>query len=215
MIRVGKTARTVLIVVAVGLGAIVTRVFWDGRSALAAGDAALAKDDAREALVQWRRAARWYAPLAPHVAAAYDRMEKLARAAEDKGDEALALEAWRGIRSSSLATRSFYTPYPDRLERANQRIAVLMARQEVKAGRAKSEEERRVVQLGFLERDEAPSVVWTLVALCGFAGWVAGGFWFARRGVTAEDKLDPRNAIRAGVLIAVGLVVWMLGLYKA
>ena len=204
-----------VLVVAVGLGVIVTRVFWDGRQALAAGDAAMLRQDTTEALVQWRRAARWYAPGAPHVEAAYRRMEELARAAEGRGDEALALEAWRGVRSSSLATRSFYTPYADRLAAANQRIAELMAKQELAADKSKDLGERRALHLGFLERDDAPSVGWSLLALLGFAAWVGGGFWFARHGVTADDRLDRRNALRAAALVTVGLVLWMLGLYKA
>jgi hypothetical protein len=213
-----KTWRVAALVVAVGLGAIVTRVFWDGRRALAAGDEAMGKGDVPGALLQWRRAARWYAPLAPHVADAYERMEALARAAEEKGDDATALEAWRGIRSSSLATRSFYTPYADRLAVANERIAALMARVEVKLDPKKSEAERRTFHFALLVRDEAPSVPWSLLALAGFGTWVFGGFWLARRGVTpteGQDRLDKKNAIRAAALIAVGLFAWMLGLYKA
>jgi hypothetical protein len=210
-----KTWRIAAIVVAVGLGVVVTRVFWDGRRALASGDEAMARGDVTEALTQWRRAAPWYAPLAPHVADAYDRMEVLARAAEEKGDDQVALDAWRGIRSSSLATRSFFTPFADRLAVANQRIADLTARVEVKADPKKDQAERRALHLGLLLRDDAPSVPWSLLALAGFAMWVGGGFWLARRGVTAEDKLDRKYAIRAAALIAVGLVVWMLGLYKA
>ena len=45
--------------------------------------------------------------------------------------------------------------------------------------------------------------------------WVGGGFYFARRGVTAEDTLQRRPAIRAALLVVAGLVVWMLGLYRA
>lgn len=209
------TWRKVALVVAVGLGVIVTRVFWDGRAALAEGDAAMARGDVKEAVVKWRRAARWYAPGAPHVADAYERLETLARAADDKRDRALALEAWRAIRSSVLATRSLWTPFPDRLAAANERIAALMAAEERAADPSKDEAARRAMHLGFLLRDEAPSVPWSIVALLGFAMWVGGGFLFARKGVTAEDRLDRRNAIRAAVLVAAGLVVWMLGLYLA
>jgi hypothetical protein len=210
-----KTWKLATLAVAVGLGVIVTRVFWDGRQALAAGDAAMQRQDTTEALVMWRRAARWYAPGAPHVDAAYRRMEELARAAEARGDDTLALEAWRGIRSSSLATRSFYTPFVDELGAANQRIAELMARQEVAADHGKDLAERRALHLGFLERDDAPSLGWSVLALAGFAAWVGGGFWFASRGVTVDDRLDRRNALRAAALVTVGLVLWMLGLYKA
>jgi hypothetical protein len=210
-----KGARAAVLVVALGLGVVVTRVFWDGRQALSAGDAAMARGDVAGALTGWRRAARWYAPGAPHVEDAYDRMEALARAAEEKGDDAVALDAWRGVRSSSLSTRSFYTPHADRLAVANERIAALTARLEVAMDAKKREEERRAFHLGLLVRDDAPSVPWTLLALAGFATWVGGGFWLARRGVTADDRLDRRNAIRAGALVAVGLVLWLLGLYKA
>ncbi len=197
--------------VAVCLGAVVTRVFWDGRSALAEGDAAIARGDVDGAITGWRRAARWYAPFAPHVNDAYERLESLAHAAEEKGDSRTALDAWRAIRSSILATRSFYTPFPERLEVANGRIADLMAKEPGPG----SEADRRAFHYQLLERDESPSVPWTLLALFGLAGWVGGGFWFARRGVDLEDKLVPRTAARAGVLIAVGLLVWMVGLYLA
>jgi len=204
----------VALCIAVGLGAIVTRVFWDGRAALEAGDQAMAKGDVEGAVVAWRRAARWYAPLAPHVAGAYERLESLGREADAHGDRAGALLAWRAIRSSALATRSFYQPYADQLAAADERIAALMAAEEKAAG-AKDESERREFHLALLRRDDAPSIGWTALALAGFAAWVGGGFWFARRGVTADDKLDRRAAIQSGILIAAGLVVWMLGLYKA
>jgi hypothetical protein len=205
------------LVVLFALGVVVTRAFWDGRRALAAGDAAVARGDSAEAVTQWRRAARWYLPGAPHVADAYARLEAIALEADAHGDTRLALDAWRAVRSSVLATRSFYTPFPLKLTRANDRIADLMAKQEVAQDPEKAQQqgEIRSFHLGLLLRDEAPSVPWTLVALLGFAAWVGGGFWFARRGVTAEDKLDRKTAARAGLLILGGLLLWMLGLYRA
>jgi hypothetical protein len=47
------------------------------------------------------------------------------------------------------------------------------------------------------------------------AGPSYGGFLFAWRGMTAVDRLDKRMAARAGILVAVGLIVWMLGLIRA
>jgi hypothetical protein len=184
------------------LAVLLMRVFWDGHAALARGDAAMAKQDAETAITEWRRAARWYAPGAPHVRAAYDRLEALAASA----DPPTALEAWRAIRSSILSTRSFYTPFPSLLERSNQKIAELMGG---------GDEERRAFHLKLLEKDEAPSVLWSIVAILGFATWIGGGFWFAFRGVGEDDKLVRREAARAGALVAVGLIVWMLGLYLA
>jgi hypothetical protein len=208
---------TVAVVVFACLGVVVTRACMEGRAALHAGDDALADGDQAEAIAQWRRAARWYVPLAPHVGDAYDRLEELARAAEARGDTDTALAAWEGIRSSIKATRSFYTPHGDRLEPANRRIAELRAATPADAAAApgQSEAERVTWHHDLLQRDESPSTGWSVIALFGFALWIGGGLLFALRGITAEDRLVPRTAGMAGIGVAVGLFIWMLGLYNA
>lgn len=205
-----------LLVVAVAGGVVVTRAVWDGRRALADGDRAAAAGDREGAIRGWRRAARWYLPLAPHVAGAYDRLEALAAEAETRGDLATALAAWQGVRGSILATRSFYVPFEERLEPANRHIAALLGRMEgaaVDAGR--TEAERTAWHHRLLQRDEAPDVGWTLVALVGFVVWLGGGALFAWRGISAADRLVPRAATTAGLLVASGLILWLLGLYQA
>ena len=62
------------VVVAICLAVVVTRAVLEGRAALSAGDRAHAAGDQHEAITQWRRAARWYVPGAPHVGRAYDRL---------------------------------------------------------------------------------------------------------------------------------------------
>ncbi len=211
-----KTLIMAGVLVGLCLGVVVTRAVWEGRSALAAGDRASAEGDREQAISEWRRAARWYVPGAPHVARAYDRLEKLAQAAESQGDAKTALAAWRGIRGSILATRSFYTPHSDRLEPANRNIARLMAAAEGnKADPTKTEAERAEWHYSLLARDEAPSVGWTLLALLGFATWIGGGVLFALRGVGREDRMNLRVAAISGGMVAAGLLVWVLGLYKA
>jgi hypothetical protein len=217
-----RTLAAIGVVVGVCLGVVVTRAVWEGRAALADGDAAHEAGDSARAIARWRRAARWYVPGAPHVGDAYDRLEHLARQAEERGDLDTALSAWRGVRGSILATRSFYVPHADRLAPANRRIAALMARADDAAlmTRADSaaldtEAERAAWHYDLLSRDESPSVGWTLLALLGLAMWLGGGFLFAWRGVTPDDRLVPAAAARAGALVAVGLFVWMLGLHQA
>lgn len=206
----------VALVVAVCLGVVVTRAIWDGRSALAQGDAAAEAGDIGEAIRWWRRAARWYVPGAPHVGSAYDRLEATARAARERGDRATALAAWQGVRGSILATRSFFTPHAERLGPANEAIASLMAEAEGPAADpGRPEAERRSWHLELLTRDEAPSVAWSVVALAGFALWLGGGILFATRAITADDRLLARPALVSGIVVAVGLVVWMLGLALA
>lgn len=211
-----RRALIALVIVLAVIGALATRVFVDGRAALAEGDAAVTASDLPTAIARWRRAARWYAPLAPHVEGAYQRLGALATEAEARGDEVTALEAWRAIRSSILATRWVVISRPALLERANGRIAALMARAEgAAADPGKTEPERAAWHLALLARDEAPSVPWTLLALAGLALWIGGGVHLAWRGFTADDRLDLRPAVRAGLCVLVGLVAWGLGLYLA
>lgn len=206
----------VLVVAGLCFGVVVTRAVWEGRGALAEGDAAFERGDTGEAIRRWRRAARWYVPLGPHVGRAYDRMEDVARQAEAQGDTGTALAAWRGVRGSILATRSFYVPHEHRLDPANQRIAALMAQIEGSAADpGKTEAQRAEWHYTLLARDLSPSVLWSVIAILGLALWLGGGFLFALRGVTADDRLVPRTAAYAGLLIALGLIVWMLGLYLA
>jgi len=211
-----RRVATGVVVVALCLGVVATRAVWEGRDALERAASALAAGDRLEAVRWYRRAARWYVPLAPHVSRAYDQLEAIATEADEHGDTNLALAAWRGVRSSIKATRSVYTPQAWRLERANRRIAALMAATEDPAlDPGKTEAERAGWHYALLRRDESPSVLWSIVALVGFAAWLGGGVLFAVRGVSRDDQLVVRPAITAGVLVFTGLVVWMLGLYNA
>lgn len=203
-------------VVGVCLGVVVTRAVWEGRSALAKGDAAQAAGDTTEAITWWRRAARWYVPIAPHVSSAYERLQNLAQQAEAKSDRVTALAAWRGIRGSILATRSFFVPHAERLGPANRHIAALMAKSEsATVDPGKTEQQRADWHYALLARDEAPSVFWSVIAIFGFGLWVGGGVVMALRGVSREDTLVVRQAAYAGGMVLSGLVIWVLGLYYA
>jgi hypothetical protein len=206
---------TAAVVIGFCLAVVVTRAVWQGRGALDDGDSALAAGDSEEAIRHWRRAARWYVPLAPHVTDAYERLEALAQLAEKKGDLRTALAAWQGVRGSILATRSFYTPEEERLAPANHKIAELMSRLDPSPPAGMTREALAAWHDELLARDESPSVAWSAIAVLGFLVWIGGGVLFALRGVSAEDRLVRRPAITAGVLIMAGLVVWLVGLYNA
>lgn len=221
---------TAAIVTAVVIGALVTRAIWEGRSALHDGDAAAERGDPGAAIDAWRRAARWYVPLAPHVGAAYDRLERMAGEAEVHGDRVTALMAWRGVRSSVLATRWLVTPHADRKARADQHIAKLMSEEPVwgqpvpegadptrlaAPDAGKTPAERQAFYAAQLARDPAPSLAWVIVALIGFGAWIGGCIRFARRALDADDRLVRRIAAEAGALVLVGLIVWLVGLSQA
>jgi hypothetical protein len=65
--------------------------------------------------------------------------------------------------------------------------------------------------------DPAPtSLPWTAASLGGFVLVIAGTLHFARRSLDpVTHRLIPRDAAGAGALIAAGLVLFFLGLYKA
>jgi hypothetical protein len=197
------------------LGVVVSRALWEGRGALATAAQAADRGQLADAITWYRRAARWYVPLAGHVPRAYDELEGIASAAEAAGESDLALAAWQGIRSSIYATRSFYIPQSHRLPAANRRIAALMAAQETESVQGGATADRQAWHYSLLARDDAPSVPWSVLALFGFALWIGGGVHFALHAVTGDDQLVGKTAARAGGFVAIGLVMWMLGLYNA
>ena len=198
------------------LGTLSVRAVWEGRSALSKGDDAAEANDPDGAIRWYRRAARWYLPFAPHVGRAYDKLEDLARAAEAQGKLDLATRAWTGVRSSVRATRSFYTPFEERLDEADKEIARLMAAIEVAPRPDKSDvAEREAWHYQALRKDHMPSVAWSIIALLGLALWIGGGFLFALKAVNDDDELVRPVAINAGVAVGLGLVIWLTGLYFA
>lgn len=200
-------------IVGVILSVIVVRVVVSSHAELGHGDAALARSDLEAARVHFRRAARWYAPGNPYSTEALDRLSRMARDAERRGDPETALSCWRAVRAAILSTRSSYVPHAQRLDRANQRIAALMAAQPpppIDAGR--THEELEAEHLALLRDLAYPSLPWTLVLLFGFLAWVVGAFLFATRAIDTEDRFVRPHAIRYGVMIAVGFAAFAVGL---
>jgi hypothetical protein len=213
----------------VGLGLlalIAGRVVWSARAEYRRGHGAekraLDRPDPkrrarglRQAVVHYRRAARWYAPGNPYVGRALDRLSAIGHLAEQQGDAETALRAYRSIRRAALGARSFYTPYSQRLAAANARIAALSARQ---GGRERGADELARLEAWHekqLARSRAPGVAWSVLALLGFALWITGAVLFIFRAIGPEDRLRSGHALRWGLVILGGLFLWLLGLTQA
>src|SRR5262245_21619618 len=198
------------------LAAVVVRVMVSGRAEFRAGTAALTAGDLPEAVARLRRAARWYAPGSPYPRRALDLLEQIAARAEAGGEVRAARLAWEAERSALLSTRSFFTPFSERLEPANRHIAALLAREEgERADPGRSEAQRADWHYGLLARDDAPIVGWTVLALAGFLGWIGGALGFIYRGVGADDRLRPRAALWSTVVVIVGYAAFLIGLARA
>ncbi|MSP61197.1 MAG: hypothetical protein EXR72_12800 [Myxococcales bacterium] len=199
--------------VAIALTMIISRVLWSSRVEWQAAEERLAAGDAPQAIDRFGRAARLYAPGNPWSSRALDRLEELAVRSEKAGDRALALVAWREVRSSVLATRAIYTPNRARLAVADERIATLAAALESPSVDPGADEPaRRLWHAERLARTEEPSPFWSLCALAGFAGWLAAAVGFLFRAVDERDRLRRGPALRWALGVIAGMALFLVGL---
>ncbi len=212
--------RAILIaaLVLAGLGALAIRVVIEGRGALADGEAELAAGHPAEAIRAFEASARWYLPLAPHVDDAYARLRELAASEHP----AVALAAWRAIRSAARATRSLWTPHADDLAAADAAIAKLSAAAVPPGGEGADPPpagatvgDREAWHLARLARDVRPSRGAAALAGIGIVLWISGALMLVRRGIGAAGGLARRPALLAGATILVGFACWAVGLYNA
>jgi hypothetical protein len=198
------------------VGAASARVVSSGEKEIALSTAGLAAGDARAAIEHARRAAGWYAPGAPHVRVAYERLLALGTAAEGLGDRELALYAFRGVRTASLETRWLLVPHEDDLDRANRAIARLSA-EAPRAPGLRTEPPLKIEreQLDALLRDEAPRTPWVVTLVLGALTWAAGAAWMLRRAVAPDGAIAWGRALPGAVLTGAGVAAWLLAIWRA
>jgi hypothetical protein len=192
---------------------VTARVVISARGELQQAEALLAQQDRAAAIVHFRRAARWYAPLSPYHVRALTHLAEIGQAAERAGDGELALSAYRALRGAILATRSTYVPERARLAAANDRIAHLMSRQPapgIDAG--KTEKQLYDEHLALLSPIPGPSVFWSCVLLLGFVCWVGSAFAFSMRAIDDDERWVRVEVRRWGGLIALGFGLFVLGM---
>lgn len=210
--------RAAQVVAVVGLvaGAASMRVIAAGEREIAESTAALRAGDPHGAALHARRAAGWYAPGAPHVRVAYERLIALATAAEGLGHRELALYAWSGVRTAAIETRWIVTPHEADLDRANQAIARISAAAPRPPGTRT--EPAAVIERQHLEalvRDEAPRTPWVIALVASFLAWAGGAALVARRAMSATGRIAWDRAAPGLVIAALGIAVWLLALWRA
>lgn len=198
------------------LAVAVARVAVESRAALDEGRTALARGQVEPGVRALRRAAHLYLPGNPATTGAYDALERFARDQETLGRQDHALLAWRAVRSSALATRWLVVPYRDRLDRANRRIARLMALLPPPPEERDAPVERREeLHYALLLEDRSPEPAWIVVLGVGLALWVGAGFYAARHGWDDDDRPRGRTLAASGTAVAVGLTLFVLALVRA
>ena len=182
------------------VAAVAGKVLWDGRGALAAGDAALAHGDVDAALRHWRAAAHAYLPGAPYAAAAQARLLAAADDALVRGEPETAVRAYRAVRQAALDTAWAVTPFAQELARAEAAL--------VRLGEVRSAALPPAAQVA-TSADTARR--WAAVALLGL-GLAALGVRTLRRHGGARLALG--QALAAVLLFAMGALLFAAGVHQ-
>ena len=210
------TASPIILIALVLFGVLAGRVVVSARAELGQAESLAARGDVEGAIVHYRRAARWYAPLSPYHREALEKLMAIGARAEQQGATERALGAYRAVRAAIMSTRSFYTPERETLERADQRIAALMAALPAPGMDAgKSPAQLQQEHLVLLRAETGPHPFWTLLLLLGFVVWVGGAFAFTVRAIDDEHRLVRGPALRWGLVIASGFALFVLGMALA
>jgi hypothetical protein len=204
----------VLLGVAAALAVIVVRLLVDARSAYRNGAAAEDRGEISEAIRYYLDAGRLYVPGSPFTRNALDRLDAIGVAQVTKGDYATARAAFEAERAALLGTRSFYTPYADRLPSLERRLSRLLAAAEDRASPATFEERAKWHAERLAERPRPKNPMVSL-ALLGLAMWVASAVTFFRKGVDANLALRRTPAMLASAGFLVGLALFLISLRLA
>lgn len=219
MTRVAMSpARWVALAVVLVLAVVWGRVFLSARAELAEAQAAESAGEMARAVEHYQYAMRWYSPLARAPTEASEALWRLGQAAEAADDRATALAAYRRLRGGILSTRSLYCPFCARLDATNDRIAALMAAEQMALGQptiqGRSLEELERDHRALLALDPIPHPLWSLLIVGAFFGWIGGGFGTIFRGLDSDVRPVQPAFGRWLALTAVCFGLWLLGLWQ-
>jgi hypothetical protein len=211
---VRRQAVIVLLGLVAALAVIVVRLLVDARSAYRNGVAAEERGEIGEAIRFYLDAGRLYVPGSPFTRNALDRLDAIGVSQVTKGDYATARAAFEAERAALLGTRSFYTPYAERLPGLERRLSRLLAAAEGRASMATFEERAKWHRERLAERPR-PRTSMVLLALLGLSLWVASAVTFFRKGVDVNLVLKRTPAMLASAGFLVGLALFLICLRLA
>ena len=183
--------------IAVVLATLTLRLMSDGNARLEEAERAMEKGDRPAAVVALEDAAKAYVPGGLHVQRALRELAVLARAAEMRGDETLALKTWEVIRRSILATRHLFQPNSEALEEAEH--AVMRLRRQ---GKQDSPSE-------LIRRPDDPSPLLSALLFVGLAAWIFGAAFWAL-GPKRKDGAPRLSSVVSVSICLGGLALWLL-----
>jgi len=202
-----------LLFAVLALAVVTGRAVVEGEAEMRESDRAFNEGDLRKATVHARRAAILYAPGAPHVRAAYERLLAIATGAEAEGESEIAQMAWRAVRGAALETRHVGVPHRTELDQANRNLARLAS--EPSSGTPSAFRAGYEQALAALEKDSAPRARWVIALVIGFVLSVIGLFWIAARGINPDGSVAFARMRLGLALTVIGAACWTIAVWKA
>ncbi len=198
------------------LAAVTARVIVAGEAELGASTAALRAGDPVEATVRARRAAAWYAPGAPHIRVAYERLMAIGKEAEARHRPDVALLAFEGVHEAAVATRWLVTPHADDLAAAAAAIARIRSR-DLRPPEATTTPDAQIERelLEALATRPGPSRPTSAALGIAFVAMLGGLGWVVARAVDATGRLALPRARLGFAIAGAGLVAWVVLLLLA
>lgn len=212
-----KNIYTVIIVASIMFLMVIIKVYYRSSVEFNSGEEAFSKQELNEAITHFERSIHWYTPLNKYVAGSAERLWEIGEIAEKQADTKLALLAYRSLRSSFYAVRSFYTPHKEWINKCDEKISSLVAAEDTpfESEKKKSFEQRKAESLKILKTNNAPHVGWSIFLEIGFVGWISCTIMFILKVFTGEKGFESKKALFWGSFIVLFYAMWIIGMMKA
>ena len=193
-----------------------TRAFYGSMQAYQKGELFLGEKQYIRAITFFDRSIHWYTPFNPYVRNSAERLWAIGEHAEDQGDIALALIAFRTIRRGFYAASHFITPGKDWIEKCDLKISTLVIaeKQERKEADDLTSLKEKLLQD---QKATSPDILWTVILEIGFLGWIGSviGFIMFTLRHKRESKHRRSSTYLWLSLTAVFFTIWIVGMMKA
>jgi hypothetical protein len=199
-----------LSVVALFTAVATLRAVLDGEREIAASDVAFDANDLHATIQHARRAASAYAPGAPHVERAYQRLLAVARGAEATGRPEIALLAWQAERAAVLESASFWHPFSERLEEANRNLARLSASKTLAEAERADTAQRLFKEAQNQSAERAP---WGALLAVGLLLAALGLAWFAARALAPDGRVAWLRGSWGLLTFVLGAALWAVAAF--
>lgn len=125
--KVKEVLTTAAVTLTIMIAMIWGRTYYSQWKQFDIGEEAFKKGNMRDAITGYESAIHMYTPGSGMVKKSIERLWQIGEMFERQNQSDWALLAYRSLRSSLYAVRSFYTPYPEWIERCDRKIAQILA----------------------------------------------------------------------------------------